>query len=284
MSKVVIVTDSTSDIPEELLSQYGIHVVPLKVMFGDDAFLDGVEITSAEFYDRLGRSAELPKTSQPSPNDFVLKYEQIVKLHPGSPIISIHLSSGMSGTYQSATIAVSLLESDADITVVDSKSASYGFGLLVVRAAQLAAEGKSRDEILQSVEELRQQRGLYFVVDTLENLQKGGRIGKAAAIVGTLLNIKPILSIDNEGIIYSVDKVRGHKKAMARVVDKFFEEFGGRKVNVGIGHTANPSSADELLKVLRERFDIGEVVYSHIGAVVGSHVGFGTLAVYIWPN
>ena len=192
----------------------------------------------------------------------------------------------MSGTFQSATLGRSMLENDAaDITLIDSLSASYGFGLMVVRAAELARAGASTAEIVAEVERLKSVRKLYFLVDTLEYLQKGGRIGRAAALFGTLLNIKPILSIDKEGVIYAVEKARGRKKALARVVELFQRELGeAGRVDVAIGHTVQPESADEILALLRQHFDVGDVVYSHIGSVVGTHVGPGCNAIYIWPS
>lgn len=284
MKKTVIVSDSTADIPADLVKKYDIRVVPLRLMFGSETYLDGVEISAQEFYKRLVESSQLPTTSQPSPADFVEAYESILKEFPDCSILSMHISSGMSGTYQSALLATSLMEGDPDITVWDSKSASYGFGLFVVHAANLAAEGVSLEEILSSTEELRSKRRLYFLVDTLEYLQKGGRIGKAAAVLGTLLNIKPILSIDEEGIIYPVDKVRGRKKATARMIELFRKDLAGvTNINVAVGHTADPSSVDDFLEQLSAVFTVKETVYSDIGAVVGTHVGPGTIAAYIWP-
>lgn len=284
MTQPVIVTDSTADIPEDIAKQHDIHVVPLRLMFGEDTFEDGVDISAEVFYKRLVQSEQLPTTSQASPADYMQVYQEIMNEYSGSPIISIHISSGLSGTYQSATIAKSMLEGDPDITIVDSKSASYGFGLLVVHAARLAAEGKTAEEIVRSVEEVRRQRKLYFLVDTLEYLQKGGRIGKAAAMIGNLLNIKPILSIDEEGIIYAVEKVRGRKKALARILERFREDLGGvQNINVAVGHTADPASAEPVLEDLSRDFRLQEVVLTNIGPVVGTHVGPGTLAVFIWP-
>ncbi|AOZ91519.1 DegV family protein [Paenibacillus crassostreae] len=284
MTHTVIVTDSTADIPEELAKKHGIHVVPLRLQFGGESLLDGVEISAKEFYDRLDKATELPTTSQPSPADYVRVYEQIQEEHPGASILSIHISSGLSGTYQSALIAKSMMEENVDLTVVDSLSASYGFGLLVVHAARLASQGMAVEDIVIAVEQLRKERKLYFLVDTLEYLQKGGRIGKAAALFGTLLNIKPILSIDQEGIIYAVEKVRGRNKAVARMIELFKQDLGNiGKINVAVGHTANPATAESFLTELSGHFELEEVVLTNVGSVVGSHVGRGTIAVFIWP-
>ncbi|AJS57871.1 DegV family protein [Paenibacillus sp. IHBB 10380] len=284
MAHTIIVTDSTADIPAELAQKHHVYVVPLRLLFGQETFLDGVDISAKQFYDRLAQAKELPTTSQPSPADYVRIYEQIREEHPGSPILSIHISSALSGTYQSALIAKSMMEEEADITIVDSLSASYGFGVLVIHAARLASEGLAVEQIMEAVEQLRKQRKLYFLVDTLEYLQKGGRIGKAAALFGTLLNIKPILSIDEEGIIYPVEKVRGRKKAVARMIELFQQDLGNiNKINVAVGHTANPASAESFLEDLSSHYKLEEVVLTNVGAVVGSHVGAGVIAVFIWP-
>ncbi|MEK6990551.1 DegV family protein [Paenibacillus sp. FSL K6-1566] len=284
MNKTVIVTDSTADIPADLVKQHNIHIVPLRLMFGEETYLDGVEISAGEFYKKLIQSTQLPTTSQPSPADFVAVYESILDRYPGCSIISIHISSGLSGTYQSALLATSLIERDADITVWDTKSASYGFGLFVVHAARLAEEGAAAADIVASLEELRSKRRLYFLVDTLEYLQKGGRIGKASAVLGTLLNIKPILSIDDEGIIFPVEKVRGRKKATARMIELFQQDLPGvRHIKVAVGHTADRSLVEDFLQQLSAVFTVEDVVYSEIGPVIGTHVGPGTIAAYIWP-
>ncbi|MDO7905237.1 DegV family protein [Paenibacillus sp. JX-17] len=283
MTKTLIVTDSTSDIPQEVLDQYGIVAVPLQVMFGEETYADGVDITAGQFYEKLVKSKELPTTSQPSPASFMAAYQDLLDRHPDADIVSIHLSSGLSGTYQSALLAQSMLDQPERVTVLDSKSASYGYGLLVVHAAELARQGARADSIARAVEELHQHRKLYFLVDNLEYLQKGGRIGKASAMLGTLLNIKPILSIDEEGIIYAVEKVRGHKKAMARIVEMFEQDFKGRPVHVALGHTADPSSVEPLRELLDQHFDVADVVYTNVGAVIGTHVGPGVIAVFVWP-
>ncbi|WP_019911439.1 DegV family protein [Paenibacillus sp. HW567] len=285
MNRTVIVTDSTSDIPPVMAEAYGIEVVPLNLMFGGETFRDNVDMTPEQFYERLPLSAQLPTTSQPSPDQYMNVYRDLLERNPDRTILSFHISSGLSGTYQSAVLAKSMLEEEgAAITVVDSLSASYGFGFMVVQAARLAAEGKDPEEILRTVENLRQSRKLYFLVDTLEYLQKGGRIGKASAFLGTLLNIKPILSIDSEGIIYAVEKVRGRKKAVARMIELFKKDLPGvDKINVAVGHTAEPAAGEEFLKELAGHFTLEEKVLTNVGPVVGSHVGNGTLAVFIWP-
>ncbi|GIO38731.1 DegV domain-containing protein YitS [Paenibacillus antibioticophila] len=288
MKQIIIVADSTADVPKAIVEEYGIHIVPMRLAFGEETFIEGIDITVEEFYDRLSKSRDLPTTSQTSPSQYVEVYRNLMQQYPGSPIISLHISSGMSGTYQSALLAKSMIEeeheADADITVIDSLCATYGFGLQVVLAARMAKAGASVEEIKAEVDRVGKARQLYFLVDVLEYLQKGGRIGKAAAILGTLLNIKPILSVDDEGVIYAVDKVRGHKKAVSRVIELFKNDYKDQKdINIAVCDCVNPEGAEEILRLMGEHFTIHEVVRTSIGAVVGTHVGPGTVATFIWP-
>jgi len=264
MCAMKIVVDSTSDIPAEECQRLGIEMMPLKVHFGEETYLDGVTIGPDNFYDMLEASTVMPTTSQPSPNEFLELYQRILDKEPGAQILSFHLSSEFSGTYQSAVIAKSMLEGEHDITVIDSRSASYGFGA----AALLAAE------LLKGIR-------IYFLVDTLEYLQRGGRIGKAAALIGGLLNIKPILTIQ-DGVVAPVDKTRGTKKAMGRILEMLEEEFGRSPVHVGIGWSKYDEHAKELLARVQEKFDVRSVRQVLLGGVIGAHVGPGTSAVFMY--
>lgn len=288
MMMPIIMADSTADIPEALVKEYGIHIVPMSLVFGEESYVEGVDITVSQFYAKLAESKVLPSTSQTSPSQYVEVYRKLLSENNNAPIISIHLSSGMSGTYQAARLAHSMLEEElgheVDITVIDSLCATYGFGLQVVHAARLAKQGLPVAQIEEEVIKLGKQRRLYFLVDTLEYLQKGGRIGKAAAVLGTLLNIKPILSVDQEGVIYAVDKARGSKRATARAIELFIKDFGDqRDINIAVCDAVNPEGAQQFLEAMAQHFTLHEVVRTNIGAVVGSHVGAGTLAVFVWP-
>ncbi|GGA21919.1 DegV family protein [Paenibacillus physcomitrellae] len=288
MAKPVIVTDSTADVPKSIVEAYGIHVIPMVVRFGEDSYREGIDMTAGEFYERLENEKELPTTSQTSPSEYMEVFRGLLEANPSSAVISIHLSSGMSGTYQASMLGKDMLEEElghpVDVHVVDSRCASYGFGMLVTAAARLVEEGADTAAILREVERLIQVRHLYFMVDTLEYLQKGGRIGRATALLGTLLNIKPILSVGEDGVIYSVDKARGRKKAIARMMELFRKDFGDVKdIHVALADSANPEGAEEILAELRNHFTLHEVVRTDIGAVVGAHVGRGTVAVFCWP-
>lgn len=282
MSNIRIVTDSTADIPLSVREELGIEMVPLKIHFGDETYLDAVTLQSEQFYEKLSSSAVLPTTSQPSPIEFLDTYKKVIE-DPEAEVISIHLSSALSGTYQSAVLAKSMLEDQAKITIVDSKSASYGIGALVVAAARAAREGKNAEEILELIHSLRANFHIYFLVDTLEYLQKGGRIGKASALFGSLLNIKPILSIDEEGEVVAVDKVRGQKKAMARIVELLQKDFAGKAIHLQVAHSNALEAARGLRELLEQHFEVKSVEYITLGPVIGTHAGPGTVAAFVHP-
>jgi len=281
LTNIRIVTDSTADLPAELIEKYGIEVVSLKVHFGEEVYEDR-ELLPEQFYEKLVRSSKLPTTSQPSPVDFLDVYKRLNET-PDTQILSIHLSSALSGTYQSAMLAKSMLEENADITIIDGKSASYGTGMLIEAAARAAASGKTMDEIIEIVNRLREHTRLYFLVDTLEYLHKGGRIGKASAVFGSLLNIKPILSIDDDGEVYAVDRIRGQKRAMGRIIELLKEDFGDEEVNVDLAFADNKESADELGALMKQHFQVKEYTYTRIGSVIGAHAGTGAIAVFVSP-
>jgi DegV family protein with EDD domain len=283
MGKIRFVTDSTADIPADLRASLGIEMVPLKVHFGKETFRDGVTIQSEQFYKMLAESTVMPTTSQPSPVDFLEIYKQL-NTESNVQIISIHLGSALSGTYQSAVLAKSLLNENADITTVDSRTVSYGLGLLVVAAARAAQAGKSKEECLDLIYRLREQLKLYFLVDTLEFLQKGGRIGKASTIIGSMLNIKPILSIDPEGEVFSVDKVRGQKKAMQRIIELLQQNImASQRVQVIIAHSNVPDTAEQFTQLLQANFQIDSIIYTALGPVIGTHAGPGAIGVFMLP-
>lgn len=274
---IKIVTDSTADLPAPLVKELGITVVPLKVNFSDGTYREGLDITSQAFYEKLGLSERLPTTSQPSPGEFQEVYSELTA--DGAAVISIHISQAMSGTCQAASLAKNAMP-EKDITVVDSKQVSMALGLVVIEAARAARDGKTRDEILQLVADVSGRVRTYFVVDTLEYLQKGGRIGKASAFLGTMLNIKPVLTIE-DGIIAPFEKIRGKQKALDRIIEitKAFEEEHG-PINLAMVHS---NCLDELVKFLEKvnaEIKYRSNIISEIGAVVGSHCGPGTIAVF----
>jgi DegV family protein with EDD domain len=269
---IKIVTDSSACLPADLVQQHDIHVIPLKVLFGDKAYREGIDLSNQEFYHMLAEAETLPTTSQPSAGEFFDLYSELSK--DGHEIISIHISSKLSGTISSVQSAKEMLP-EARITIVDSASTAMGLGLMVLTAARAAAEGKTTAEIVAAVEKMIPAMNVIFVVDTLKYLQKGGRIGGAAALVGTLLKIKPILCL-KDGRVEPLDKVRSKRKALARLLEVVEERVGpGTPVQVVVLHAQAPDEARELEQEVRARFNCTECYFTEVGPVLGTHTGPG---------
>lgn len=282
MSNVKIVTDSTADIPQHIAEELNIKIVPLKVHFGEEVFLDGVDIQSNEFYAKLESTEDLPTTSQPSPVDFVDAYKSVAGDQDDPHIISIHISSALSGTYQSALLAQNMLGDKLDVHVIDSKKASYAIGYVVRKVAEAAKNGANKQECIDLAEKLSRDVRIYFLVDTMEYLQKGGRIGKASAVLGSLLNIKPILSLNETGEVYPVDKVRGSKKAQARIMQILKDYAAENEVGIAVVHANYEDKAEQIVQELKDQFNITESLITNIGPVLGTHVGpkaFGVIMI-----
>lgn len=280
MAEVRIVTDSTADLPPELVEKYGITVVPLKVFFGSDCYLDGIDLTKEEFFQRLASSKELPTTSQPTPNEFVEVYRPMVE--EGADIVSIHISSHMSGTVQSAQLAKTMLKYDG-LEVIDSQAVSVLLGMVVLGAARAAEAGYSRAEVVALAHSIMANHKIYFMVDTLEYLQRGGRIGKAQAFLGSVLNVKPVCTI-KEGVIYPHEKVRGRKKAIGRMVQLLSGGFNGDEpLFCFMTHGNDPEGMEYTKGLVRDQLNCHEVMDCQMGSVVGTHAGPGILGAAVCP-
>ncbi|ADG82945.1 degV family protein [Thermincola potens JR] len=277
MADLVIVTDSTADLPPQVLHQYGIEVVPLKVMFGDEVYRDGVDITFGEFIRKMESSGTVPTTSQPAPGEFAAVYERILQEQPDAHIISIHLSAQMSGTVHSARLAKSMVNEEK-IEVIDSKMVSLALGVIVLEAAKAARAGKDKEEVLKIIDHMIEKTRTYFLVDTLDYLQRGGRIGKAQSLLGTLLHIKPILTF-NDGFISPYDKVRGLNKAIQVITDSINEEFGKNPVSCAFVYGTDMELFNTFYNKIKSEVLFEETVRAQLGCVVGAHGGPGIVGV-----
>ncbi len=270
-----IVTDSTSDIPKELVEEYGIEVVPLTVRLGDKTFRDSVDMTAVEFYQMLGETDDFPTTSQPSVEEFLSTYR---KLGNDEKIISIHISMELSATAQSASVALQQLP-DWDVTIIDSRFVSVGAGLMVLEAAKAARDGADPEEVIALVEGLKSRIKLYFSVESLDFLQRGGRIGKAQAFLGTMLKIKPLLAVE-DGKIVPVEKIRGSSKLLRRITELVKSDAEEGKI-VKAAFVCGES--DEQITKLSQQFSdsvqLEEVCRANIGPVITSHAGPTTFGV-----
>lgn len=271
---VKIIVDSTVDLTEALKNQVA-AVVPLSVRFGDEEYKDGETITARKFYEMLAKSEQLPTTSQPSPTLFENAYEKATA--DGSQVVVITISSRLSGTYQSATIAAE--DYEGKVFVVDSRSAAIGAGVLTAYALRLAQQGKSGQEILEELMHKRDRVRLYAIVDTLEYLKKGGRLNAAVAVVGGLLNIKPLICVNEEGKIDVVGTARGMKKAYSTLNQECGKHGGADKaMPVILGYTGE--SDENLMKYMEENREMwGDAApFTIVGAAIGVHTGPGVVA------
>lgn len=273
---VRIVTDSTADLPTEIANTLGITVVPLTVFFGEEAYLDGVELDSASFYVKLAASKELPRTSQPSPAAFQEAFQRLID-EGAEAILSIHLSSKLSGTYQSACTARDSLPESArtvPIEIIDSSSISVGMNYAIQQAARMAQAGKSLEEIKTSAEDTLARSRILAVLDTLEYVRRGGRIGGASAMLGNMLSFKPIIAL-KDGEIVPVERPRTRAKAYARVAQLLSES--GAVEHVSIVET-NSEVGQQLGEAIQSVYS-GELQHYNLGAVIGTHTGPGTAAI-----
>ncbi|MGG0454785.1 DegV family protein [Bacillus mycoides] len=273
MQKIKIVTDSTADLTQEVIEKYDIHVLPLSISVNGQTYLDRVDLQPDEFIEEMAKSGELPKTSQPAMGTFVEMYEKLGE--DGSEVLSIHMTGGMSGTVATANSAASM--TDMKVTVVDSQFISHALAYQVIEAAKMAREGSSLEAILKRIDEVRKNTRLYVIVDTLENLVKGGRIGKGKALIGSLLNIKPIASLEG-GVYNPVTKVRSQGQIVKTLAKIFEEDTAGKVVKaVAIPH-AKAIPLAESVKAAVEKvngFTQSEIFYTT--PVISTHTGPGAI-------
>ena len=272
---VKVVTDSTSDIPPEFVESLGITVVPCNVNFGTETFKDGVDLSAEAFYQRLIKGSQFPSTSQPSPGDFVVTYERVGEDADG--IVSVHVSSRLSGTYNSAIQAKEQAGVKCPIEVVDSYQASCGMGVVAIAAAQKASKGASLEEVAETARSAADRAELFFLMDTLEYLQKGGRIGKARALVGTVLKIKPMIVL-RDGVVHELGKARTFSKGVARL-QELAREFAPLELAY-VPFTTNPEVAQEIAESLRELLPEGsEPLVAQAGPTIGTYAGPGAVGI-----
>ena len=278
--RVAIVTDSTAYLPAEVVREHGIRVVPLQVVIGGTSYDEGSGVSSATVADAL-RAWTPVSTSRPGPFAFLTAYERAAE-EGCTAVVSVHLSSDMSGTYESAVLGAR--DAPVPVRVVDSRSLGMGLGFAVVAGAELAASGSSLDDVAAAAEKRAAGASTVFYVDTLEHLRRGGRIGAAAAFLGSALAIKPLLHLV-DGHIEPLEKVRTAARAIARLEELAVERAGEGPLDVAVHHLANADRAAAVAERLRSRLPgLHQLHVSEVGAVVGAHVGPGMLAVVVSPR
>ncbi|MGB5945141.1 DegV family protein [Paenisporosarcina sp.] len=272
MTKIHIVTDSTADLSTEQIAQYSIHVVPLTIQIDGKTLIDGVDVQAEPFLEMMRTSKELPKSSQPAVGIFQELYDELGK--NGDKILSIHMTGGMSGTVKSAQAAAEITNSD--VIVIDSRFISYALSFQVIEAAQKAQQGMLIEDIVKHLDKVRENTKLFVVVDTLDNLVKGGRIGKGRALIGSLLSIKPIASLEG-GEYTPVHKARSHKQVVQYLFKQFIEDATGKTVKyVGLSQANGYAMSDPLKKMI-EQSGFNDVTVAFTTPVISTHTGIGAI-------
>lgn len=270
---VAVVTDSAADIPPDIATAKGITVVPLTVRFGDESYLSGVDLGADEFWSKLKTSTEPPATAAPSAGDFQQTYERLIA-GGATGVVSVHLSSKLSATYQSAQVAAQALEGGPPVVVFDTLAVSAGTGLLALIAAERAAGGASAADIASGLESLRSRVRLYGAIDTLEYLRRGGRIGGAQALLGTMLKVKPIISLE-EGVVEPVSRVRTRAKAIEQLAKFVADDKDNIERLVMLNSDA--TDIDRLVELVGQHTSTSAADVWRFGPVVGTHGGPGLL-------
>lgn len=275
MSTVGFVTDSTTNIPKELLKGIELYVAPAVVIWSGEELRDGVDIQPSAFYERLSTAKEMPTTSQPTPASFKDIYEKLVAAGK-KDILSYHVSTKLSGTVGAAQQAKSLVP-EANVKIVDGYSCSMGTGWPLLEGIKAAKAGKSLEEIIKITKKASENSGLFIMVDTLEFLHRGGRMGGASRFLGTALNLKPILELQ-DGALEAIERVRTKKKAKARLIELVQEKIGGKTpVRIASLHANARGEAEQLLETAKAVFNPIEAAITEVSPAVGTHTGPGTL-------
>ncbi len=278
MDSIKIVTDSGSDLSKELADENNIEVIPIPVQLGDKEYKDRFDLTPAEFYNWLDTNDQLAITSRISPYAFKERFIEL--LNDYDKIIYISFSSQLSGIYESVLLAQNMIDSNR-VKVVDSKAASLGQGLIVLKAAHLVAQREDEEEIIAKLRDMVDNLEHIFGVGSLEMLKRGGRISSTKAYLGSLLNIKPILQITKDGRIIPLSKVRGEKRFFKYMID-IMKERGENLSNqiIGISHGHDYKRAKKLADMIKEEYNVRDIIITEIGAAIGTHAGPGTIALY----
>jgi DegV family protein with EDD domain len=275
-----IVTDGAADMPVEWGTEFGIDTIPVNVQFGDKTYLQFVDLDLEGFYKLVEETKKIPKTSQPSPHQFAEFYKKIAQ--KGDTILSIHVTSKLSGTYASAVAAADDVKDMFKVITVDSAGGSMGLGFMCRAARRMERAGKSVDEIVKYLESVRDQVQLILTLDTLEYARMSGRVGAFSAALASVLNIKPIAKLEN-GIVNMVDKVRTRKAAIQRVIELGKSAFGDEPVQLAVVHARDPQSGQSLLEDASKQFKVVDSVMTDLSISLAANFGPGTVGLVLYP-
>jgi DegV family protein with EDD domain len=282
MNNIAILTDSTANLPAEWVEQYAIRVIPLKIHWGNETYLDGIDLTPEEFYMRLSNSKHLPTTTQPSIQDFLMAFENIADEGAAGIVVPL-ISSGISGTVASAQAAARQF-TRVPVEIIDTQITSIGQVMIILASARAAKQGASLQEVRLAAEEVVKRLHVFFAVDTLEYLHRGGRINGASRYLGTALDIKPILFFNSEGKIDALERVRTKRKALQRLIALAEQQANGGPVHVGIVHANVPQAAQRFRDEVEKRLKCKEIFTVEFSPVISVHVGPGTIGIALYAE
>lgn len=275
-----IITDGAADLPDGWEEEFDIEIVPINIHFGEETYLQYIEMNLEGFYNKVATSPVFPKTSQPSPHQFSEFYKASAR--EGDTILSIHVTSKLSGTYASAVSAAEELKDKYNIIPFDSACGSLGIAFMCRAARQMDRAGKSVEEIMQRLEADREKVQIILTLDTLEYARRSGRVGTLSAALASLLNVKPIAKLEG-GILSMVDRVRTRKAALERVLHLGIEAYGDRPVHLGVVHARDPQSAESLMEEAKKRFKCVDAVQSDLSVSLAINLGPGTVGLVLYP-
>jgi DegV family protein with EDD domain len=275
-----IVTDGAADILPEWAQEYGIDMIPVNILFGEKSYLQGVELDNEGFYKLVDESKRIPKTSQPSPHQFVEFYRKIAQ--KGDTILSIHITAKLSGTYASAVSAAEELKGEFNVIPIDSACGSLGIGMMCREARKMEQAGKSVDEIVKYIESIKSNVSVILTLDTLEYAKMSGRVGTMQAALASVLNVKPI-AVLKDGVLNMAEKVRTRKAALDRVIAMAKEDFGDQPVYLAVVHARDLKSGEALLEQAKSHFNHKETMISELSISIAANLGPGTVGLILYP-
>jgi DegV family protein with EDD domain len=275
-----IVTDGAADLLPGWGKEYGIDMIPVNILFGEKSYLQGVELDNEGFYKLVDESKRIPKTSQPSPHQFVEFYRKTAQ--KGDTILSIHITAKLSGTYASAVSAAEELKDEFNIIPIDSAVGSLGIGLMCREARKMERAGKSVDEIIKYIEEVKSKILVILTLDTLEYAKMSGRVGAMQAALASLLNVKPI-AVLQDGVLNMADKVRTRKAALSRVIAMAKEQYGDKPVYLAVVHARDLKSGQALLEDAKTHFNCKETMIGELAISIAANLGPGTVGIILYP-
>lgn len=275
-----IVTDGAADLPAGWEEEYCIDVIPINIHFGEKTYLQFVDLDFERFYKMVGETRDFPKTSQPSPHQFAEYYKKIAR--PGDTILSVHVTSKLSGTYASAVAAAEEVKDLCNVITIDSAGGSMGLGFMCRAARQMERAGKSVEEIVEYIESVREKIQIILTLDTLDYARRSGRVGTLSAALASVLNVKPI-AVLKDGVVNMVDKVRTRKVALERVIQMGEEAYGDTPVYLAVLHARDVEAGEALLEAAKNRFNVKDVVITDLSLSLAINFGPGTLGLVLYP-